>query len=84
MMSKDCATKTCTLSACVLLCLKLFILGLSKAEEWIHLKSKSMFPPGVRSDVSRSINNESSLKLHLNSFLINLLTSLLTLGGNIP
>jgi hypothetical protein len=44
----------------------------------------NMFPPSVRSDVSRSISNESSLKLHLNSLLILLLTSLLIVGGNIP
>jgi hypothetical protein len=46
--------------------------------------SKGMFPLGIRSDVSKSVNNESSLKLHLNSLLILLITSLLTLGGNIP
>jgi hypothetical protein len=56
---------------------------------WIYLDqninvTKGMFPLGIRSDVSKSVNNESSLKLHLNSLLILLLTSLLTLGGNIP
>jgi hypothetical protein len=37
-----------------------------------------MFLLGVRSDGSRSTSNESILKLHLNSLLILLLTSLLT------
>ena len=43
-----------------------------------------MFLFGIRSDISMSINNESSLKLHLNSFLILMLTSLLTPSRNIP
>jgi hypothetical protein len=50
----------------------------------VKLLIKGMFPPAVRSDVSRSISNEFSLKLHLNSLLIFLLTLPLTPGGNIP
>jgi hypothetical protein len=42
-----------------------------------------MFPHGVRSDASKSISNESNLKLHLNSLLIFLLTSVLAPSGNI-
>jgi hypothetical protein len=37
-----------------------------------------MFPPGVRSDVSRSISNEFRCSFTLYSLLIFLLTSLLT------
>ena len=37
---RDRATEACTLSVCALLCLKSSTLGLSKAEEWILLKSK--------------------------------------------